>query len=805
MLRNFFTIAYRNLIKHKSFTFINITGLATGLACCLILLLYIQSELNVDRQHQDLDQLYRLNTIFYNTSNARNESATSAAPIGQGLTQEIPEIESFTRVFSPLSASEYLVSYQNKHFYEEDARIADSTFFQIFNFPFLEGDPAKALKEPNNIAISKTLANKLFAEEPALGKMITITDDFGKTEFMVTGVFDNKQYRSHLKANYVTSIYTEGWGSMVHNFESWATQNFIYTYLRVSPGASKSELEEKINEVVSRRGAKDFENAGFHKEQQLIPLKDIYLYSTVSNEWSQLSSITFLKILSAISLMILILASVNYINLTTAKSVQRAREIGLRKTLGAHRSQLVGQFLSEAFVLSFVSVGIGVFLSWWLLPYFNDLFNLTLEINLLENPIQILLILGITILAGVLSGFYPAIFLSGIMPIKALKINNQLSGGGGGLRRTLVVLQFVIAISLLVSVAVIYQQLQFSMNYDANINTKAKVIIPLRTDQAQSVFKSNQSRVKQIKNVDGISFASYVPGKIIFNDFVVYKPGETQEQGELLRYNRVDTSYLNIFDIDLVAGRNLGSGGNSADIILNEEAISKFGWEPGEAIGQQLLTSYRDTTIQFNVVGVMANYNHLSIHEEMLPIMLSEGEHFGNAIVSFSGGNLNEIVSHLESEWKSLNMDTPFDFYFLDDAIASQYTKDKRSMAIISAFAIIAIIISGLGLYGLSTFTVQKRSKEISIRKVLGAKPSGLIFLLTRQYLNLVLLAFIFTIPITYYLMTRWLENFAYHISINAPIYVFSGLAIAAFTLLIIIFHTYQSTRQNPVNALRND
>lgn len=805
MLKNFFTIAIRNLIKHKSFALINIAGLATGLACCFILLLYIQTELNVDKQHQDLDQLYRLNTIFYNTSNFKNESATSGPPIGYGLMQEIPEIESFTRIFSPLSATEYLVSFEDKHFYEEEARIADSTFFKIFHYPFLEGDPDQALKEPNNIALSHTLAVKLFGDEPALGKVISITDDFGKTEFMVTGVFDNKVFRSHMKVNYVTSMYTEGWGSMVHSIDNWAIQNFIYTYLKVKPGTETMALEKKINEVISRRGAKDFENAGFYKEQKLVPLQDIYLYSDANNEWSQLSSITFLKILSTISLLILVLASVNYINLTTAKSVQRAREIGLRKTLGAHRSQLIGQFLSEAFILSFVAVGIGVLISWWLLPYFNDLFNLTLEINLLDNPVQIFLIIGIATLAGVLSGFYPAIFLSGIMPIKALKINNQLSGGGGNLRRTLVVLQFVIAISLLVSVAVIFQQLQFSINYDANLNTESKIIIPLRTDQAETLFKSNQANLRQIKNINGVSFADYVPGKRIFNDYMVYKPGETQEEGEIIRYNQVDSSYLNIFDIEMVAGRNLYAGGNSGDIILNEEAAGKFGWSANEAVGQQLLTTYRDTTIQFNIVGVMANYNHLSIHEEMLPIMLSGGEHFGNAIVAFTGGNLNEIVAHLEKTWDDLKIDTPFDFYFLNDAIAAQYQKDKRSMAIITAFAVIAIIISGLGLYGLSTFTVQKRSKEISIRKVLGANSSGLIFLLTRQYLHLVLLAFIITIPLTYYLLNQWLENFAYHISINASIYVISGSVIAVFTLLIIIFHTYKSTQQNPVKALRND
>lgn len=807
MIRNFVRIAIRHLMAHRSFSLINIAGLSTGLASCFLLLLFIEAEFKVDKHHQDLDQLYRLNTIFINVTRETSESATSGPPIGFALLDEIPEIETVTRVFRPLSAEEFLVTYQDRNMYETNARIADSTFFSIFHFPFLEGNPQTALNQPNTIVISATMATKLFDDEPASGKIITITDDFGKLDYKVTGVFDDQTYRTHLNPNYITSMYTEGWGEMVNSFESWATQNFIYTYLKISPDADPGLVEQKIKQIVDQRAALDFEKAGYSKNHRLFPLKDIYLHSKAVNNWEFQGSATLNYVLTGIAFLILILACVNYINLTTAKSMQRAREIGLRKALGAYRPQIIRQFLTESFVLSFISVLIGMMLTVLFLPYFNQFFGLNLQIDLMKNPVQVLIILSITLLTGLLSGAYPAFLLSGFAPIKALKISGQLSGGGNGLRRSLVVTQYVIAISLLISVAFIYRQLKYSLQFNAGLEAASKLVVPLRTDLAQETFHNLSGTLLQNPHINQVSGADYVPGKTILSDFKMYRSGANMEEGDIVRFNRVEKGYLNLFNLTLMAGRGFQPEENVYNIIINEKTAEKFNWTADQAVGQPLFTHWNDSIYQFKIIGVTANYNHSSTYEEQHAIALASRQNmnFNNAILEFETSALHEVLNFLEKTWKQANLDTPFDFYFLEDALAAQYENEQRSMTIITAFAILAILISSLGLYGLSTYTIQKRSKEISVRKVLGASISHLLVMLTGQYIKLIALAFFIAVPISFYLVQKWLDKFVYHIEPDALTFLISGFLIAGFTLMVIGYHTLQSTRQNPVKALRSE
>lgn len=808
MIKNFILIAIRHLTKNRSFTLINLIGLSTGLAGCFLILLFIQSERSVDQHHHSLSRLYRMNTLFHNIDEGELESATSGPPIGFTLKNEIPEIEEVTRIFQPLSAEEYLISFQDKKFYEKDAGIADSTFFAIFTYPFLEGNPKTALNEPNKVVISATLAKKLFNNQNALSKTISITDDFGKQDYQVTGVIDSKSFRSHFDVNYITSMYTAGWGKMVNEFESWASQNFIYTYFKLYPQSNPSVVENKIKKVVNQRAQDDFAKAGYTKDHHLEPLADIYLQSSARNDWSSRGSATLNRILGAIALLILTLACVNYINLTTAKSTQRSREIGIRKTLGAYRSQIIRQFLTESMILSLAAVTVGLLISSLLLPYFNDFFELSLSIDFVNNPQQLLLLLGITLLAGLVSGTYPAFILSGVIPIKALKMSEQLSGGGGGLRRGLVVTQYLIAITLLICVAVIYQQLRYSMSLNDELAAESKLVMPLRTNLAAETFQDISNKLTQHTDILKISAADYVPGKNVLSDFKLYPSGSNMEQGSIVNFNRVDPRYTDIFNLKIIAGRDFKETQEvENNLIINQKAIEIFNWTPEQAIGQQLFTHWDDSVYQFNVVGVMDNYAHTSTHEELIPIALEvrDSRIYNNGIVEFNTSSTKEVLSFIENTWSETEADTPFDFFFLEDTLAQQYENEERSMGIISAFAILAILISSLGLYGLSTYTVQKRNKEISIRKIMGASSANLTLLLTKQYFQLLVVAFLLSIPLAYFLMQKWLQNFAYKIEIDSLVFIFIGSVVALFTLFIIGFHTYQATLQNPVNTLRND
>lgn len=807
MLRNFIKIALRNIGRNKVFSFINIVGLSVGVAGCLMLMLYIQDELQYDKHHKDKDRLYRITSAF-SFEDFKPVGRTSP-PIAWGIKDEIAEFETVTRITKPPGTTLNLIRYEDNKFYEENGYVADSTLFDIFTYELVEGNNRKALTHANSVVISEQLAIKLFGQEPALEKVININQGGPSADFKVTGVFKNNR-NSHLNANFFVSMSSSGWAEYIRKddvVDEWAGQNFMYSYVKLRPGASLPDVAAKVNTVYQKKGAEDLKALGMTKKLGLEPVKDIYMYSATDE---QTPRIVYVYVVSSIAIFILLIACINFINLSTAKATQRANEVGLRKTLGANRTSLVRQFLSETMVIVFLAILISCIIVQIGLPAFNQLTGKSIHFQTTNLYFITAVLFCITIITGVTAGSYPAFYLSSFQPASILRSKFVLQTTNSLLRRSLVVFQFVIAITLVCGMIIVSRQLTFMQERNLGFNPSHKIILPLRTQAAQDNYIPLRNELQKIGGVKAVTATTFIPGSKVFSDFGLYPQGSSMEKAVLIRTNWVEPNYLDFLGIKIIAGRNFPETRSSESwnkIIVNREAAKRLGFSPQDMAGETLYFDWQGERYGFEVIGVMEDYHQLSVKEAIYPLAFRVNEKPQHAfmIVDTESHSLAQTLTSFEQTWKSMNPDTPFEYNFLEEHLQQQYESDRKIALVIKIFTIIAMIISCLGLYGLSTYMAERRFKEIGVRKVLGASVNQIVTMMSGEFIKLILIAFVIAVPLSFYTMMQWLEGFAYRISPDVTVYILAGCIALFIAIVTISFESIRAALGNPANALRNE
>jgi putative ABC transport system permease protein len=679
----------------------------------------------------------------------------------------------------------------------------------VLTYEFLEGNPQKSLTDANTVVISESTARKLFGQESALNKGILISQGGNPVNYKITGVF--KEQKSFLDCHFFMSIMSDGIGYYVRNdpqaSTEWAGQNFVSGFLKLVPGHSETEVEKKINDVLIKYGSEDMKALGITKTLFLEPLKNIYLRSEIDSR----QRITSIYVVVSIASFILLLACINFMNLSTARATKRAAEIGLRKVMGAFRSSLIRQILGEAMVIVVISIIISVALVYAVLPGFNDLAGKNISLNQETLIYFAVALLVLTVVTGLFAGSYPAFYMSSFQPVDILKGKFKLSNSSGRLRQGLVVFQFMVAIALVCGVLVIMRQLSFMKEMDLGFDPEAKIIIPLRTTEANRAYESLKSTMCNMSSVQAVSATAFPPGANVFNDMAFYREGGSMDNAILNRRNNIDAGYMEMLGIDMIAGRAFTDNRESDSqrkIIINRTSAKRFGVEPEEIVGVTVFFDWQGENFAFEVIGVMEDYNQTSLRDPINPLMFEiseEADSYGFMITSVNPSGFSETIASIEEVWKSQITDAPFEYSFLDDNIQKQYSEDQRIAKIISYFAIIAMIVCSLGLYGLSSFMAERRLKEIGVRKVMGASVPQIMGMMSKEFVKLVLIAFVLATPLAWYMMDKWLQGFEYKTALDISIFTYAGIGAVVIAMLTISYESLKAASSNPAHTLRNE
>ncbi|MBT1686632.1 ABC transporter permease [Dawidia soli] len=807
MLRNYIILAWRNILRSKVYSLINISGLSLGITCCLLLALYIQDEMGYDKHHTRLDDLYRIYTHFETDFGFGQPNITGISPpILPAVRAEVPEIEAAARYVG--GRSQNLITYGDNVFYESDGVIADSSLFDVLTYEFIEGNPRRALVEANTVVITDRLAHKLFNKESALNKLIEINQQGLSVVFKVTGVIkDQKKTFDHI--NFATSMTSDGFAKELRSeymMNQWAGENFFTGVVRLAPGVDIKTVEAKMDQVLIKYGSESLKALGFQKSLHLEPVKDVYLRSDIG----QSARIKYIYVIASIATFILMLACINFMNLSTARAGKRAAEIGIRKVMGAFRSTLIRHILGEAMVIVLLAIAISMVLVQVCLPYFNYLTNKTISFDTGNAGYFALALLVLAVLTGLLAGSYPAFYLSSFQPAEVLKGKFTLSNASGLLRRSLVVFQFVIAITLVSGMIIISRQLNFMQHKNLGFDANAKIVLPLRTAEARDRYEGLRNELQKYEAVEMVSGARFAPGTRVFGDMIFYSEGGSMETGRTNFRNEVDQGYVELLGIPMLAGRTFTSNRpmeSQNKIIVNRASAKQYGYEPEEMVGKNIYFDWENKKHTFEVIGVMEDYHHISVREEIKPLILVMPDTINEYEVMIAslrpGGNFEKAVAGVEKIWKAQVDNTPFEYSFLDENVQKQYDEDRRVSRIITAFTCMAVLISCLGLYGLSTYMAERRFKEIGVRKVMGASVQQIVTLMSSEFVKLVLVALALSVPLSWYLMDLWLQGFAYRVSIDVLIFVYAGGIALIIALVTVSFESLKAASANPLTALR--
>ncbi|RMD96260.1 MAG: ABC transporter permease, partial [Calditrichaeota bacterium] len=719
MFKNYLKIAFRNLRKQKTYTFINISGLALGMACFILIFLYVSHEYSYDRFHENVDRIYRV-IAKHRWYDQIKYIPIMPAPLAPELVQNFPEVISATRFGSLYNA---MVSYQNKHFYETGIIYADASIFQIFTFPLLKGNPETALIEPFSVVITEKIAIKYFGNLDPIGKILKIE---GVGDFRVTGILKRIPTTSHLQFNMLVSFSTL-YQTFPDRIKSWFSRSYL-TYILLSNECDPKDLENKLQAFVQQKMTSNETVESF--TLYLQPLTDIYLRSNLDFDMVITSDIKYIYIFSGIGIFILILACINFMNLSTAQSMARAKEIGVRKILGSLRLQLVKQFLLEAKVLSLMALLLALVTVEIILPWFNDIMAKNLHLDYRGNFLQIIIgSLGLSLLVGFVAGSYPAFFLSALRPVNILKAPLETDRTGSH-RKVLVIFQFFIAIILIFSTVVVSWQLHYMRNKRLGINTKQVVVIPIQNSAIQPRVATFKQELLQSPNVFSVSASSNVPVRSVSKN--LFRPeGAGEESSFWMHAYEVDADFIATLDIKLIAGRNFLSNRASASIlgsefIINKTAAKTFGWS--SPIGKRIYRNNRVGTI----VGLVQDFHIASLHHKIEPVVLYLGsENARYLLVKIGLKDVRSTIAFLKEKWKNFEPVRPFNYAFLDEYFDQAYWSEKRLAKMIKSFAFVAIFIACLGLFGLAAYTAERRTKEIGIRKALGASVANIVALLS--------------------------------------------------------------------------
>ncbi len=788
MFKNYFKTAWRNIIRHKAYSILNISGLAIGMACSIFILLWVQNELSYDRFNTNAKEIYRL------TCNAEDfKAAVSPAGMGEGLQSEMPEIKSTVRISKP---STELLEAGTKKFEEKNIFYADSNFLQMFSFKLLKGNRNTALQNPDGILITENMAKKYFGDEDAMGKIIRKNNN---ESLVVTGVLANVPSNSHLQFDFLLPMSSiESTENDLKN-KSWGNFNF-YTYIQLNKNFNATatniaKLNGRIKEIYKTHSPNM--KVDFH----LQPLSSIHLHSDLQIDLPGQGNIQYVNIFFIVAIFILIVACINFMNLATARSERRAKEVGLRKVVGAGRGQLMAQFLGESLIISFLSLVIAVGIVWLLLPAFNQLADKNLSFNLLNGKLLGMLV-SIALLTGILSGIYPALFLSGFKPISVLKGKLITSSGNHLFRNGLVVFQFMVTILLLVGTAVVYRQLNFIKNKNLGFD-KSNLLYMHMTGGLWNQQQALKADLQQNPYTQDFSIISDLPTELTTGDINVQWEGKDPKSQVVVPSMDVDENFIKTFQMKMLAGRSFSQSfkGDSSNYVINETAMHLMGMNINNAVGKSI--SFGGT--KGNIIGVVKDFNFKPLQYAIDPLVLRLNKYGGYVMLRTRPGKTEATINALGKINHDLNPAYPFTYSFLDNDLNNLYKGEQKMGNIFNLFAILAIFISCLGLYGLSAFMAEQRTKEIGVRKVLGASVFSIVYLLAGKFTRLIVIAMVIAIPLSWWAINNWLKGFAYRIHIGWVIFLLASSIALLIALLTVSYESIKAAIANPVKSLRTE
>ena len=785
MLSNYFKIAVRNLARSKAYSFINVSGLSIGMACWLLILLYVMHESNFDTYHKDAGRIYRVEVAHW---------ATAPMAIGPYMSGHFPETEKSVRFLRVTRAS---VGRENEFFSEKKFFFADSTAPAVLSIPFLLGDPAQALAAPNSVVLTRAMAEKYFASENPVGKTLKV--ETGRPYLLtVTGVTENVPDQSQFKFDFLASFSTLT--PLPENDKRPWVQSTSYTYLLLRPGADVPALEKNITGVLNQRlGEEDSASI------QLRPITEIHLHSDCEKETEPLGSTRDMYILLSIAMLVLALAVMNFVNLSTARSLKRSKEIAMRKTLGAGRGQLIGQFMGESTLIAALSALIAIVLCEALLPSFSALTAVPVAFYSGKGGVLAGASLFLAIVVGLIAGGYPALYLSRFQPAGLLRpggTGEDPAGGSALVRKALVVFQFAISVGLTVGVLLITRQLEFVRSKDIGIDSRQVVVIPVSAipGERYDVLKGELLKNSAVRAVTA-SFS--VPGERIVMDMI--RPAGAREKEYGIRMVLADFDFPETYGLALTAGRSFSRdfpADTGGAFMINEKAAALFGWD--SPLGRTV--EYPGQLKRGQVVGIVKDFNFASLRAPVEPLVVSlsvNPQYFKNIAVRLNTGERHETLQGIERTWKTILPGRPFEYYFLDESFANLYKPEAKLRTIVATFTVIGIVIACMGLFGLVTLSVEKRTKEIGIRKVLGASVAGIVAMISEDFLKLVILANLIAWPVAYYGMNRWLQDFAYRTDVSPWAFAVTGAATLALAFLTLAVQAIRAATANPVKSLR--
>lgn len=808
MIRNYFKIAWRNLAKNKVFSAINSVGLSVGLTCCILIAAFVKDELSYDRYPAQAEQIYRVG-VRLTGNGVVTEFPNADVAVGQGMQRGFPEVEASTRLFR---WSQIFVRYGEKSSKEKSVAMIDPNFLQIFSIPFREGDPKTALREPNSMVVTTAFAERFFGAEPALGKILKFGQD--QQARKITGVIEAIPKNSHFHFDVFLSTVGEAFTQQ----QNWSNVG-SYTYLVLKKGADPQKLEAKFPQLVAEHVVPEVQRdmgVSLAEAQKSVdtfrfflqPLTAIHLHSATKYELEPNGNIHYVYIFSILAVFILLLAIVNFTNLSTAGAAKRSKEIGIRKVMGSVKGQLIGQFLIESIVITFLSLLLSLGLITMLLPFFNQLSGKQIELATFFTAENLAGLLGFGLLVGLLAGTYPAFFLAFSKITTVLKGGSVLQGGSrNGLRSGLVVFQFTVSGILIVATIVSYQQLKFMQTKTQGFDKEQVLVIhdTYTLGPNETVFKE---QLRQDSRIVQASLSRSVPlsnegleGTQIYGKDLAKK--ETTKEISTTIF-RIDDQYLPTLGIKLRQGRNFSKAftTDSSAVIINEAVVRELGWGKINPIGKTLVRSGRK---EFTVIGVVKDFHYASARQKIAPLMMLLGYNSGAVQVKVKADDASAVIAAIKEKWAAFNPPAPFNYTFLDDRFAALYESEQKTGSLFTVFAGISIVIACLGLFGLATFTAEQRTKEIGVRKVMGATSSSIVLLLSKDFLKLVFVAVLIAFPLAGWAMHRWLQDFAYRITIEWWVFALAALLAVGIALLTVSFQSIKAALMNPVKSLKTE
>lgn len=821
MVKNYLKVALRSILKNKIFSIINVLGLSIGAAAFILIVQYVRFEKSYDTFLDRPESIYRVTLDQYLNNELMISSAENYPGVGPAMAEEIPGVASFARLYNMGYKNNIIVTYEDAAdgpvaFKHRKFLYADSSFLPMFGYELLKGDATTALAEPNQAAISQTYAKMYFGDEDPIGKILHLQDDDYNDELCkVTAVFKDIPHNAHLKFDLLFSyktLFNRGDWAPGRYDQSWSRKD-MYTYVRLEEGVNPDDVTAKLPQLISKYSP-DLAERNRRDELALQPLEAIHLHSDLAEEPEPNGNADNVFAMLIIAFFIIVIAWVNYINLSTAKAMERANEVGVRKAMGAFKKQLVLQFMLESAIINLAAIAFSLLIIFLALPLFNSISGLSFSFIGMFSQFLVVCMFGLWLVGTLLSGLHPAFVLSSFKPVSVLKGKLRSKGKGIILRKGLVVFQFIASVALIAGTLIIYNQLEYMQNQDIGMNVEQVLVVerpgiaPRDRGEFRSVVDIFRNELDKNNNIKAVAASVTIPGKKREYKVGVKPYGAADEDAVTLRWNSMDYNFQEVFEMEVLAGRVFAeefTSDTDTAVVLTKSATELLGFENLEdAIGATLsIPAFRWNPI---VVGVVNDYNQESLQEAQDPIMfycsLYGGEFYSMRVDT---ENLSNTIAHIESAWNTAFPGNPFSYFFLDDYFNRQYENEKRFGDLFGAFAILAIIVGCLGLFGLSAYTAQQRTKEIGVRKVLGSSESQIFILLSKSFVTLISIAIIIAIPITYYFMDLWLNSFAYKEPISFEVFLLAAISVLAVSFVTVSFQTIKATRLNPVDSLRSE